>query len=88
MTQEEILTTMHAYFAEFCEPEELHGFEGTLASDLIEDSMDAMTFVMHLEEKTGRHIPMSQAAGLTGLTFEELARQLCAGEIGVAAAAS
>ena len=84
MLPEQILGAMKTYFADFKEPEELRDFERIRAADLIEDSMDAVTFVMHLEDKTGRHIPMSQAAGLTGLTFQELARQLAAGEMGVA----
>jgi acyl carrier protein len=89
MEQEQILGIMKEYFAELHGPEQLKDFENIRAADLIEDSVDAVTFVMHLEDETGRDIPMAQvAAGFTGLTFQELARQLASGELGVVPGAS
>jgi acyl carrier protein len=84
----QILTVMKEYFADLHGPEKLENFETIRAADLIEDSVDAVTFVMHLEDKTGRDIPMAQvAAGFTGLTFQELAAKLHSGELGVATSA-
>lgn len=84
MEREQILGMMKEYFADLRGPEELENFETLKAADLIEDSLDAVTFVMHLEDKMGLDIPMAQVAtGLTGMTFEELARQLASGELGV-----
>ena len=55
--------------------------------DIIKDSVDAVTFVMHLNDETGLDIPMAQlAAGLTGQTFQELAPRLASGELGMPAA--
>lgn len=83
MEREQILEIMKAFFAELHGPEVLENFETSRASDIIEDSIDAVEFVMHLEEKTGMNIPMAQvAAGFTGLTFLELAGQLASGELG------
>jgi acyl carrier protein len=84
MQQDNILAMMKAYFAEVHEPEELRDFAAVRAGDLIEDSVDAVTFIMHIEDKLARHIPMAQASGLTGMTFDELASKLAAGELGVA----
>ena len=84
MQQEQILDIMKAYFADLHGPEALADFETTMAVDLIEDSVDAVTFVMHLEDETGLDIPMAQvAAGFTGQTFQKLARRLASGELGI-----
>jgi acyl carrier protein len=78
MAQDQILSIMKAYFADLHGPERVENFEALRAADLIEDSVDAVTFVMHLEDQTGRDIPMAQIGpGFTGLTFKELASQLC-----------
>jgi acyl carrier protein len=78
MKQDQILVVMKEYFADLHGPEKVEGFETLRAADLIEDSVDAVTFIMHLEDKTGRDIPMSEVgAGFTGMTFKELAGQLC-----------
>jgi acyl carrier protein len=78
MQQDQILSVMKTYFAELHGPEELENFETLRAADLIEDSIDAVTFIMHLEDKTGRDIPTSEIGpSFTGLTFQELAGQLC-----------
>ncbi len=83
MDQEQILGIMKAFFADLHGPEVLENFETTRAADIIEDSIDAVEFVMHLEDKTGLDIPMAQvAAGFTGLTFQEMARKLAVGELG------
>jgi acyl carrier protein len=83
MEQEQILGVMKAFFEELHEPAELQNFAAIRAADLIEDSLDAVEFIMYLEDKTGRDIPTAQAAGFTGLTFEELARRLASGELGL-----
>jgi acyl carrier protein len=79
MQQEQILSVMKEYFADLHGPERVEDFESLRAADLIEDSVDAVTFIMHLEDKTGRDIPVSEVGpGFTSLTFKELASQLCA----------
>lgn len=73
MQQEQILAIMKAYFADLHGPEALADFETTRAVDIIKDSVDAVTFVMHLNDETGLDIPMAQvAAGFTGQTGASL----------------
>jgi acyl carrier protein len=80
MQQNQILEAMKAYFADLHGAEELKDFETIKAADLIEDSVDAVTFVMHLEDETGRDIPLAEVApGFTTMTFKELASQLALG---------
>ncbi len=77
MDRDQIIALMKAYFTDQLGPEAVEGFETLHASDLIEDSVDAVTFVMYLEEKTGQDIPMAEVGpALTGLTFQELAAEL------------
>jgi acyl carrier protein len=77
--QDQILSFMKAYFADRHGPDQLDNFEILRAADLIEDSMDAVTFILHLEDTTGRNIPLAEAGPrLTSLTFKELAAHLCA----------
>ncbi len=77
MQQEQILAIMKAYFADLHGPEALADFQTTIAVELIEDDVDAVTIVMHLEDETGLDIPMAQvAAGFTGQRFQEQARRL------------
>jgi acyl carrier protein len=76
--QEQILGLMKAYFADLHGPERVENFESLRATDLVEDSVDAMTFVMHLEEQTGRDIPLAEVGpAFAGRTFRELAGELC-----------
>jgi acyl carrier protein len=76
--QHQILSLMKAYFADQHGPEAVANFENLHAPDLIEDSVDAVTFVMYLEDKTGRDIPLSEIGpALTGPTFQVLAGELC-----------
>jgi acyl carrier protein len=76
--QEQILSLMKAYFADQFGPELVENFESLRASQLIEDSVDAITFVMYLEDKTDRDIPLAKLGpAITGLTFQELATELC-----------
>ncbi len=83
MEQAQILEIMKEYFADLHGPEVLENFETSHAGDIIEDSVDAVTFVMHLEDQTGMDIPMARMAeGFTGLTFQELAGQLASGTLG------
>jgi len=78
MEQDKILSFMKAYFADLHGPEAVKDFETLRAAELIEDSVDAVTFIMYLEQKTGRDIPMSEVgAGFTSLSFKELAGHLC-----------
>lgn len=78
MEKNQILGFMKAYFADLHGPEQVEDFENLRTADLIEDSVDAVTFIMHLEDKTGRDIPLAEVGpGLTGMTFKELAGQLC-----------
>ncbi len=78
MEQEQILSLMKAYFVQEHGPERGDQIETLRASDLIEDSVDAVTFIMYLEDKIGRDIPMAKIGpGLTSLTIPELAGELC-----------
>jgi acyl carrier protein len=79
MEQDKILSCMKAYFAELYRPEQVENFETLRPVDLIEDSVDAVTFIMHLEDKTGRDIPLAKVGPrFNHLTFKELAAHLCA----------
>jgi hypothetical protein len=43
--------------------------------------VDAVTFILHLEDKTGRDIPLAEVGPqFNSLTFKELAAHLCACE--------
>ena len=49
-----------------------------LPSEFLEDSVDVLTFVMHLEEKLGVDIPLAKVGpALSRMTFQELAAELC-----------
>jgi acyl carrier protein len=76
--REQLLSLMKVYFADLHGPERVENFESLRASDLVEDSVDAITFVMFLEDKTDRDIPLAKVGpAITGLTFQELAGELC-----------
>jgi acyl carrier protein len=78
MEQDKILSIMKAYFTDLHGPELVENFEAIRAADLIGDSVDAVTFVMHLEDKTGRDIPLAEVGPkFNSLTFKELAAHLC-----------
>lgn len=78
MEQDQIIGLMKAYFSEQYGPDQVENFESLKASDLIEDSVDAVTFVMHMEDRTGKDIPLAQIGpAMTGLTFRQLAGELC-----------
>jgi acyl carrier protein len=77
MERNQILSVMKAYFADLHGPEKVEDFETLRAGDLIEDSVDAVTFIMHLEDQTGRNIPISEVGtAFNSLTFKDLAAQL------------
>src|SRR5690242_16378068 len=68
---------MKGYFANEYGPDQVQNIEDQRVSDLIADSVDAITFIMHLEEKTGQDIPLAAVGpALTGMTFRELAGEL------------
>jgi acyl carrier protein len=68
---------MKAHFEKEQGPECLENFPNMRASDLVEDSMDAVTFVLDLESELGIEIPLDQVGPkLASMTFLELADEL------------
>jgi acyl carrier protein len=74
----EILGVMKAYFDEEQPPERLAHFPDVRAADLLEDSVDVITFIMHLEDKLRMNIKLAEVGpALAKMTFQELAAELC-----------
>lgn len=77
MQEDQILGTINTYLVKEQEQESLAGFPDILASDLIQDSVDAITFMMHLEESLGIRIKAHEIGPtLSKMTFRELAAEL------------
>jgi len=69
---------MKAYMAEERPEESLDNLPDRLASEFLEDSVDVLAFVMHLEEKLHMDIKLAQVGpALAQMTFRELAIELC-----------
>lgn len=75
---EKVLDIMKAYLAGDQPDKPLDNFPSRLPSEFLEDSVDILTFVMHLEEKLGLDIPLAKVGpALSQMTFQELAIKLC-----------
>jgi acyl carrier protein len=78
MDRDQILSLMKAYFEKDLPPERLAQFATTPATELLEDSVDVMTFVLHLDDELHTEIKLDQVGPrLTAMTFQELAEELC-----------
>jgi acyl carrier protein len=75
---EKVLDIMKAYLADDQPDKPLDNFPNRLPSEFLEDSVDVLTFVMHLEEKLHVDIPLAKVGpSLSQMTFRELAAELC-----------
>jgi acyl carrier protein len=75
---EHVLDIMKAYLADDQPDKPLDNFAQRLPTEYLEDSVDVLTFVMHLEEKLGIDIKLAQVGpALAQKTFQELAVELC-----------
>jgi acyl carrier protein len=73
-----VLEVMKAYVADDQPDKPLDNFAQRLPTEYLEDSVDVLTFVMHLEEKLGIDIKLAQVGpALAQKTFQELAGELC-----------
>jgi acyl carrier protein len=69
---------MRAYIAEEQSAEQLTHFADRPVREFLEDSVDVVTFVMHLEEELGVNIQLAGVGpALVHMTFKELAAELC-----------
>src|SRR5262245_18005608 len=74
---DQIVRVMKVRFEKELGPEPLENFPSIRASELVEDSMDVVTFVLDLESELGIEIPLDQVGPkLATMTFQELADEL------------
>jgi acyl carrier protein len=75
---EQVLDIMKAYLVDDQPDKPLDNFPRRLPSEFLEDSVDVLTFVMHLEEKLHVDIPLAKVGpALSQMTFQDLAGELC-----------
>jgi acyl carrier protein len=75
---EKVLDIMKAYLADDQPNKPLDDFPQRLPSEFLEDSVDVLTFVLHLEEELDVDIPLAKVGpSLSQTTFQELAVELC-----------
>jgi acyl carrier protein len=75
---EKVLDIMRAYLADDQPEKPLDNLPSRLPSEFLQDSVDVLTFVMHLEEKLHVDIPLAKVGpALSQMTFQELAVELC-----------
>jgi len=78
MDRDQIVGLMKAYFEKEQPPERLVQFATTPAAELLEDSVDVMSFVIYLDDELHTEIRLDQIGPrLTAMTFVELADELC-----------
>jgi hypothetical protein len=76
--RDHILGLMKAYLEQELPPEQLLGFPNTPAAELLDDSIEVLSFVLHLDGKLGIEIPLDTLGPhLTRMNFLELADELC-----------
>ena len=75
--QATVLSTMKAHFEQSRPPEMLERLEDKRAMELLEESIDVIEFIMHLEDKLGSRIDANEIGpALANMTFGELATEL------------
>ena len=77
MDQSAILNQMQAFFVDKCEPEVLERFADTPATDLLEESIDVVEFIVYLEDELGSRIDANKVGpALANMTFAQLAAEV------------
>ena len=78
MQAEQMLAVMKKYFDEDQPPELMARFPEVRASQLVDDSIEVITFIVYLEDELGLSIKTDQLGPAIGkMTFQELAAELC-----------
>jgi hypothetical protein len=76
--QATVLDKMKAFFDGNYSPEELEGFVDKRATELLEESIEVVEFLMYLEDSLGSRVDATQAGpAMANMTFGELAEKLC-----------
>jgi acyl carrier protein len=69
---------MKAHFEGTYSAEELEGFADKRATDLLNESIDVVEFLVYLEDELGSRIDATQVGpALANMTFGELAAKVC-----------
>jgi acyl carrier protein len=77
MDQSTVLNQMKAFFVDKCEPEVLERFADTPATELLEESIDVVEFIVYLEDELGSRIDANKVGpALANMTFAQLAAEV------------
>jgi acyl carrier protein len=77
MDQSTVLNQMKTFFVDKCEPEVLERFADTPATELLEESIDVVEFIVYLEDELGSRIDANKVGpALANMTFSQLAAEV------------
>ena len=78
MDQTTVLHTMKTFFEDKAEPEVLADFPKRSATELLEESIDVVEFIVYLEDELKIKIDANKLGpAVANMTFEDLAAELC-----------